>query len=87
MGILRIVAWILVGLGIALIGADGISTLEQGETVLRSSREILALFGLEIGILEDGFAAGVGNVLLGAPGWMVLGLLGVILVLIFRPVD
>ena len=87
MGILRFLSWILLGLGIALLGADGVSTLEAGQPVIRTTQEILGALGLEIALLDGGVAAGPVNLFLTLPLWAILGTIGLILTLVFRPID
>ena len=87
MGILRIVSWLLLGLGIALIGADGVSTLEAGQPVIRTTQEILALLGADIALLEGGGVGKAVNLVLTLPFWALVGGLGLILTLVFRPID
>ena len=87
MNVLRIIAWILVGLAIALVGADGITTLEAGTPQVRTTAEIVGLLGPDIALMEGGGAAKAVNLVLAAPLWAILGLFGVILTLVFRPVD
>lgn len=85
MSIFRLLAWGFVATGLALIGADAVSWLEQGEPVIRTSAEIMGLFGLQVSDVEGGGAAGVANFLLNAPLWALIGGLGIIMTLIFRP--
>ena len=87
MGFLRILSWILVGLAIALIGADGVSTLEAGTPQVRTTAEIVGLFGPEVGLLDGGGVAKVANFFLAAPLWALLGVAGIVLTLVFRPID
>ena len=87
MGVVRIISWLLLGLGIALIGADGVSTLEAGIPVIRTTQEILLLLGLEVGLLDGGVFGKAINFFLTAPLWALLGGIGVILTLVFRPID
>ena len=87
MTILRILAWVLVGLAIALIGADGVSTLEAGTPQVRTTAEVVSLLGPDVGLLGGGGAAKVANVFLAAPLWAVLGVIGVVLTLVLRPVE
>ena len=79
MAAFRILAWVLVALALMLIGADGVSTLEAGEPVVRTAAEIAGLFGLELTV-PDG---GVGKFFLDAPLWMLIGVPGLILTLVF----
>ena len=87
MGLFRILSWVLVGLGIALVGADGVSTLEQGEPVVRTTTEVLGLLGLTINPMEGGGFASVVNFILEVPLWAFVGGIGFIMALIFRPLD
>lgn len=88
MAAFRFIAWVLVALAVALLGADAISSLEQSEPVMRSTADILALFGVEAegGDAQGGVAKAL-NTVLGLPLWAVLGVIGVVLTLIFRPLD
>jgi hypothetical protein len=83
----RLLAWILVALALMLLGADGISTLEQGEPVVRTTAEILGLFGLQIAPAGEGGVGSVANFFLDAPLWAILGVIGIVLTLLFRPID
>ncbi|WOI53102.1 hypothetical protein [Parvularcula sp. LCG005] len=83
MAIFRIVAWLLVAVALMLLGADGISTLEAGEPVVRTTAEILSLLGLQMTPPESG----VMKFVLEAPMWMFFGIVGIVLTLIFRPID
>ncbi|MEM6650846.1 MAG: hypothetical protein AAF603_11420, partial [Pseudomonadota bacterium] len=67
--------------------ADGISTLEAGEPVVRTTAEILSAFGLQLTPMDGGGLAGIANFFLNAPLWMLLGISGIILTLVFRPID
>ena len=90
MAIFRLLAWILVALGIALLGADAISSLESGEPVIRTTAEMLALGGLDAYAAAEAAPKGVADAMttvLQLPLWAVLGLIGIILTLIFRPID
>jgi predicted anti-sigma-YlaC factor YlaD len=88
MGFFRLVSWLLVALGIALLGADAISWLEQGTPVIRTTAEIMNLAGIGIAHdVGDGPVAAVANFLLNAPLWALVGGIGIILTLIFRPLD
>ena len=92
MAAFRFIAWILVALAIALLGADAVSSLEDGEPKIRTTAEILQT----VGVLKDGDGAAAGapggvaralTTVLSLPLWAVLGLIGLILTLIFRPID
>ena len=45
MAAFRLIAWVLVALAIALLGADGVASLEGGEPVMRSTADILIAGG------------------------------------------
>ena len=87
MGILRILSWFLLGLGIALIGADGVSTLEAGQPVIRTTQEMLNLLGADIALLDGGGIGRAVNLVLTLPLWAIIGGIGLILTLVFRPID
>ncbi len=90
MAAFRFIAWVLVALAVALLGADGVSSLESGEPVMRSTADILAMFGLDGANLVENSPGGVSQALgavLGLPLWGVLGVIGVVLTLIFRPLE
>lgn len=90
MAAFRFVAWVLVALAIALLGADGVSSLENGEPVMRSTADVLSLFGVEGSAVADaspGPVAQAMGTIMGLPLWSVVGVIGVVLALIFRPID
>ncbi len=87
MGLFRIFSWILVAAGLALLGADAITTLEQGTMEIRTTAEIFSLIGFDIANVENGPLAKLANFFLNAPLWGVVGGAGVILTLVFRPID
>lgn len=87
MVVVRLLAWVLLALGFMLLGADVVSTMEMGVPVVRTVAEIIDLVGPTLTPAESGPLASVSKVLLEAPMWMVLGIVGVVLTLIFRPVD
>ena len=77
-------------IAIGLLGADGISSLEQRETVIRTTAEILALVGVDGHGLANAAPAGVSqalNTLMGIPLWSIFGIVGIVLTLIFRPIE
>ena len=86
----RFIAWVLVALAIALLGADGVSSLEQQEPVMRTTETILSLFGVAgadiVANAPGGVAQALGTIM-SLPLWAVIGLIGVVLTLIFRPID
>lgn len=91
MAAFRFVAWVLVALAVALLGADGVASLEQGEPVMRSTADILGLIGVKDAMAmakeaPGGVSQALGA-LMGLPLWGVLGVIGVVLTLIFRPMD
>jgi len=90
MTVFRFIAWVFVGIAIALLGADGISSLEQKEPVIRSTAEVLALFGLDGYAVAEASPGGIKQALttvMGVPLWSIIGLIGIVLTLIFRPID
>ena len=90
MTIFRFIAWVFVAIAIALIGADGVASLEQKEPIIRSTAEILALFGLDGYAVADASPGGVKQALttvMGIPLWSIFGVVGIVLTLIFRPID
>ncbi len=90
MAAFRFIAWVLVALAIALLGADGVASLESGEPVMRSTAQILSLVGIDGGAVATNSPGGVSqalNTIMGLPLWGVIGLIGVVLTLIFRPMD
>lgn len=90
MAAFRFIAWVLVALAVALLGADGVASLESGEPVMRSTEQILALIGVDGGAIAKNSPGGVSQALgtiMGLPLWGVIGLIGVVLTLIFRPMD
>ena len=90
MAAFRFIAWLILALAIALLGADAVTSLETGEPVMRTTAEILALVGLNVADAAEGGQGGVASAIatvLSLPLWAVFGLIGIILVLIFRPID
>ncbi len=88
MGFFRLLSWLLVAIGIALLGADAISWLEQGTPVIRTTAEIMNLVGIGVAHdVGDGPIAKVANFLLNVPLWALVGGIGIVLTLIFRPLD
>ena len=90
MAAFRFIAWVLVALAIALLGADGVSSLESGEPVMRTTEQILGLLGVNGAAITENSPGGVAQALgtiLSLPLWAVIGLIGVVLTLIFRPID
>ncbi len=90
MAAFRFVAWVLVAIAIALLGADGVSSLETGEPVMRTTQTIIGLMGLDGAAIVDSAPGGVSQALstiMSLPLWAVVGLIGVVLTLVFRPID
>lgn len=90
MAAFRILAWILVAIAIALLGADGVTSLESGEPVLRSTEMVLSLFGIDGAALVENSPGGVSQAIgtiMGLPLWGVIGIIGVVMTLIFRPME
>ncbi len=90
MAAFRFIAWVLVALAVALLGADAVSSLEKGEPVVRTTASVLSLFGIDGQGVADVAPGGVAQAittLLGIPLWAVVGLVGVVLTLVFRPMD
>lgn len=88
MAAFRFLAWILVALAVALLGADAVSSLETGEPVVRTTAEVLGLFGIETGGSEpEGGVAKAVTTVLSLPLWAVVGIIGLVLTLVFRPID
>ncbi len=84
------ISWVLIALALALLGADAISSLEAHEPVVRTSAEILALIGINGPAVAENSPGGVAKALgtvLNLPLWAVLGLIGVVMTLIFRPLE
>jgi len=82
---LRASAWVFIAAALALLGADIVSSLEQSEPVVRSTREILNLLpGVS---MEPGSGPGWLRVMTDLPLWAVLGILGLLATLLVRPVD
>ena len=90
MAAFRFLAWVLVAAAVALIGADGVSSLEHGEMVIRTTAEILGLIGIDGLGLADSAPGGVSQALstiMNLPLWAVVGIIGIVLTLVFRPMD
>ncbi len=90
MGFFRLIAWVLVFLAIALIGADGVTSLEQGEPVIRSTASLLSILDIDGFAIAEAAPAGISQALttiMKLPLWSVLGIIGIVLTLIFRPIE
>ncbi len=90
MAAFRFVSWILVAVALALLGADAVSSMEAGEPVIRTSGEVLALVGINGPSVAENSPGGMAKALmtlLNLPLWAVLGLIGVVMTLIFRPME
>ena len=89
MAALRFTSWLLVAIALMMLGADSVSSMEGGSVVIRSIADYFALWGGEANGVSSA-PGGMGQALgaaLSVPAWAVFGVLGVILVLIFRPMD
>lgn len=90
MAAFRFIAWVLVAVAVALLGADGVSSLEQGEPVMRTTAEILGLIGIDGIAIAENSPGGVSqalNTVMNLPLWAFLGLIGIVLTLVFRPME
>ncbi|NOX83583.1 MAG: hypothetical protein GXP06_11475 [Alphaproteobacteria bacterium] len=90
MAAFRFIAWVLVAIAVALLGADGVASLEQGEPIMRSTADIMMLVGIDGRAMAESAPGGVSQALgtiMGLPLWGVLGIIGVVLTLIFRPME
>ena len=86
----RFIAWACLALAFALLGADAVSSLEAGVPHMRTTADILMLFHLDSSGWADAAPGGISNALstiLGLPLWGVLGPIGIVLTLVFRPID
>lgn len=90
MAAFRFIAWVLVALAVALLGADGVSSLETGEPVMRTTEQIMALFGIDGGAIAENSPGGIAQALstiMSLPFWAPIGLVGIVLALVFKPID
>ncbi|HXI88156.1 MAG TPA: hypothetical protein VNH64_11895 [Parvularculaceae bacterium] len=90
MAAFRFLAWLLVSIAVALLGADAVSSLEQHQPVIRTTAEILSLIGFNNAGLVQNSPHGIAKALqtiLALPLWAILGLIGVVLTLVFRPIE
>ena len=90
MAAFRFIAWLLVALALALLGADAITSLEVQEPTMRTTADIFSLFGINgLGLTEvapDGVSQAIAT-MMGLPLWIIIGLIGIVLTLVFRPID
>ncbi|MEE4210261.1 MAG: hypothetical protein V2I43_13465 [Parvularcula sp.] len=85
---LRISAWVLISLALALVGADIVSSLEMGRPVIRTTREIMNLApGVAIDPLGTEGFLGMVNLAIDLPLWALFGVAGLVLALLLKPVD
>ena len=96
--IFRLLGLVLIAGALMVFGADALRSLESGEVGINSFAEVWALLDGRLGTMSlDGFKAwaeatlppaawdpGVVSVL-SYPAWAVLGVLGIVIALIFRP--
>ncbi len=90
MTLFRFIAWVFVSIAIALLGADGVTSLEQGEPIIRSTAAVLALIGIDGYAMAEGSPGGLRqalSTLMGIPLWSIFGIIGIVLTLIFRPIE
>ncbi|MEM9168804.1 MAG: hypothetical protein AAGC56_04045 [Pseudomonadota bacterium] len=90
MAAFRFIAWFLLAISIALLGADAISSLEAGKPYLRSTADLLQIVnidGVAMAQSAPGGLSGALSTLMALPLWGVLGPLGIVLTLVFRPID
>jgi len=88
MAAFRFFSWLLVAIALMLLGADAVTSLESGVVEMRSVAEVFGMFGLNIASAADGAPGGVGQAVmavLGVPLWAVFGVVGMIFVLVSRP--
>ena len=86
----RFASWILVAIAVALLGADAVSSMEAGEPVIRTSAEVLGLVGVNGPAVAENSPGGLAKALatlMKLPLWAVLGAIGVVMTLIFRPME
>lgn len=82
---LRAAAWVFVGLALALVGADLVTSAEMGQPVIRTTREILNLLP---GIAIDPAAPPTWlRLVIDLPLWAVTGVVGLVATLLVRPVE
>ncbi len=91
MVVFRFLAWVLIALAIALLGADAVTAIETGAPDIRTTAEILESIGMggAAGAAETApkAVADALGALLDLPLWAVFGLIGVVMALIFRPIN
>ncbi len=90
MALFRFIAWIFVAIAIGLLGADAITSLEQQEPYVRGTASILALIGIDGHGVAEASPNGIKqalSTLMDIPLWSIFGLIGIVLTLIFRPID
>lgn len=92
MFIFRVIALITIAAALMLLGADALSSLENGEMAMRSLTEAIDLVspgtaGTVQSFSENGlpaFASPAVSTIMALPGWIPVGLLGLLLAFIFR---
>lgn len=90
MAAFRFIAWVMVAIAIALLGADAVSSLETGEPVMRSTQTVLEMIGINGAAITESSPGGVSQAIgtvMGLPLWGVVGVIGIVLTLIFRPME
>ncbi|MEO1015313.1 MAG: hypothetical protein AAFX08_09030 [Pseudomonadota bacterium] len=90
MAAFRFLAWVLIALAIALLGADAVTAIETGTPDIRTTAEILGALGVNAAGAAQTAPKAVADALgalLDLPLWAVFGLIGVVMALIFRPIN
>lgn len=90
MALFRFLAWLFVAFAIALLGADAVESLETGEPSIRMTAEILGLFGIDGFAIAEAAPGGLADAIstvMGLPLWGILGVIGIVLTLVFRPIE
>ncbi|MEM1397247.1 MAG: hypothetical protein AAGH38_07345 [Pseudomonadota bacterium] len=85
----RFLAWLLIGLSIALLGADAVSSMEEKVPVIRTTAEFLEKVGIDARQAATSAPAAIAdgvNVMVDLPLWSIIGVLGLVLAVIFRPI-
>lgn len=87
--IFRVIGLFLIVLALMLLGADMVSTLENGAgTTIRSFAQILALLGADTGTWIERLPPLIATVLAAVfswPGWAVVGVPGVLFAMVGGP--
>ncbi len=92
--IFRIISLLFVAGALMVLGADALTSLENGAVTLRPLNDVIALVSRDLaaaiadwqGALPGGLKEGVGYVLT-SPAWVPLGVIGIFLAFLFRARD